>query len=53
MTVSVARTVQRWIDNVKHKPTARQRLGKHIPAKRKRASEGRPLLGNEPANTPP
>jgi hypothetical protein len=29
---------------------ARQRLGKHIPAKRTRATEGRPLLGNGSVN---
>jgi hypothetical protein len=34
-------------------PTARQRLGKHIAAKRTHATEGRPMLGNEPVNTPP
>jgi hypothetical protein len=33
-------------------PIARQRLGKHIPAKRTRAT-GRPLLGNGPVDTPP
>jgi hypothetical protein len=33
-------------------PIARQRLGKHIPAKRTHATEGRPLLGNGPVNTP-
>jgi hypothetical protein len=32
---------------------ARQRLGEHIPAKRKHAKEGRPLLGTGPINTPP
>jgi hypothetical protein len=32
-------------------PIARQRLGKHIPAKHTRATEGRPLLGNGPVNT--
>jgi hypothetical protein len=30
-------------------PIARQRLGKHIPAKRTHATGGRPLLGNGPA----
>jgi hypothetical protein len=32
---------------------AKQRLGKHIPMKRTRATKGRPLLGNGPVNTPP
>jgi hypothetical protein len=32
-------------------PNARQRLGKHIPEKRTRAT-GRPLLGNGPVNMP-
>jgi hypothetical protein len=32
---------------------ARQRLGIHVPAKRTRATEERPLLGNGPVNTPP
>jgi hypothetical protein len=31
-------------------PIARRRLGKYIPAKRTRATEGRPLLGNEQVN---
>jgi hypothetical protein len=31
---------------------AKQRLGKHIPAKRTRSKEGCPLLGNGPVNTP-
>jgi hypothetical protein len=34
-------------------PIARQRLGKHIPAKRTRATEGRSLLGNGPENISP
>jgi hypothetical protein len=34
-------------------PIARQRPGKHSPAKRTRATEGRPLLGNGPVNNPP
>jgi hypothetical protein len=34
-------------------PIAKQRFGKHIPAKRMRATERRPLLGNGPVNTPP
>jgi hypothetical protein len=34
-------------------PIARQRLGKHIHAKRTPATEGRPLLGNVQVNTPP
>jgi hypothetical protein len=32
---------------------AMQRLGKHISPKRTRATEGRPLRGNGPENTPP
>jgi hypothetical protein len=32
---------------------ASKRLGKHISAKRTDATEGRPLLGNGPVNTPP
>jgi hypothetical protein len=32
-------------------PIARQRLGKHIPAKHTGATEGGPLIGNEPVNT--
>jgi hypothetical protein len=39
--------------NVTCTPIARQRLGKHIPAKRKSATEGRPLLGNRPLNMSP
>jgi hypothetical protein len=39
-------------DIVKYSPITRQ-LGKHIPAKRTRATEGRSLLGNVPVNTPP
>jgi hypothetical protein len=31
---------------------ARQRLGKHIPAKGTRATEGRPLVDNGPVNNP-
>jgi hypothetical protein len=31
-------------------PIAKQRLGKHIPAKRTHATEGHPLLGNRPVN---
>jgi hypothetical protein len=31
-------------------PIARQRLSKHIPAKRTHVTEGRPLLGNGPVN---
>jgi hypothetical protein len=34
-------------------PIAMQRLGKHIPAKRTHATEGRPWLGNGPVNTLP
>jgi hypothetical protein len=34
-------------------PIARQRLGKHIPAKRTRSTEGRPLLGNGEVGEPP
>jgi hypothetical protein len=34
-------------------PIARQRLAKHIPAKRMRAAEGCPLLGNGPVSTSP
>jgi hypothetical protein len=34
-------------------PIARQRNGKHIPAKRMHATEGRPLLGNGLVKTPP
>jgi hypothetical protein len=30
-----------------------QQLGKHIPEKRTHATEGCPLLGNGPVNTPP
>jgi hypothetical protein len=32
---------------------ATQRRGKYSPAKRMRATEGRPLLGNGQVNTPP
>jgi hypothetical protein len=34
-------------------PIARQRLGKHIPAKCAHATEGRPLLDNGPINMTP
>jgi hypothetical protein len=34
-------------------PIASQRLGKHIPAKRMRATEEYPLLSNGPLDTPP
>jgi hypothetical protein len=37
---------------VKCIPISRQRLGKHIPAKRTRATEGRPLLCNGLVNKP-
>jgi hypothetical protein len=39
--------------NVTYVPIARQRLGKHIPAKHMYATEGCPLLGNGPVNMPP
>jgi hypothetical protein len=33
--------------------TVRQRLSKHIPVKRTRATDGRPLLGNDTVKKPP
>jgi hypothetical protein len=41
------------INNVTCMPISRHRHGKHIPAERTLATEGRPLLGNGPVNTPP
>jgi hypothetical protein len=40
-------------NNVTYITIARLRLDRHIPAKRTRSTEGRPLLGNGPVNTPP
>jgi hypothetical protein len=34
-------------------PIAKQRLGRYIPAKSTRATEGRSLLSNGPVDTPP
>jgi hypothetical protein len=50
---SLQLSIYTHIYNMTFIPIARQRLGKHISAKRKHATEWRPLLGNGRLNTYP